>query len=63
MGTAGAAIGSTRSGQDAAIGAAAGAGTGAMMGALQGWDDLVLDKGTRLELQLDRPLGKALNFY
>jgi hypothetical protein len=57
VGSAGAAIGATRSGHDAAIGAAAGAGTGAMLGALQGGDDLVLDKGTRLELQLDRPLG------
>jgi hypothetical protein len=56
VGSAGAVIGSTRSGRDAAIGAAAGAGTGAMIGALQA-GDLVLDKGTRLELQLDRPLG------
>jgi hypothetical protein len=36
------------------VGAGAGAAAGAAVG---GSDDLILDKGTRLELQLDRPLG------
>jgi outer membrane lipoprotein SlyB len=55
---AGAAIGATQGGREAAIGAAAGAAAGAALGATRG-GNLVLDKGTRLELQLDRPLSLA----
>ena len=54
---AGAAVGASRAGEKgAAIGACAGAVTGALIGAAAGGKDLVLDKGTRIELQLDRPL-------
>jgi hypothetical protein len=55
---AGAAIGKGAGGggKEAAIGAGAGAGAGALIGAAAGGRDLVLQKGARLELQLDRPL-------
>ena len=43
-------------GKGAAIGAGAGAALGALFGAAAGGKDLVLHQGTRLELQLDRPL-------
>jgi ferric-dicitrate binding protein FerR (iron transport regulator) len=58
LGGAGAAIGAAQGGgKGAAVGAGVGAGTGAAAGAaLAGGRDLLLDKGTRLELQLDRPL-------
>ena len=53
----GAAIGAAKGGgKGAAIGAGAGAGTGAVIGAASGGTDLHLQKGTRLELTLDRPL-------
>ncbi len=53
----GAAIGAKAGGgKAAAIGAGAGAGTGALIGAAAGGKDLVLQKGARLEVQLDRPL-------
>jgi hypothetical protein len=52
----GAAAGAAKGGgQGAAIGAGAGAALGALIGASQG-SGLVLQDGTRLELQLDRPL-------
>lgn len=53
----GAAIGGARAGaKGAGIGAGAGAATGAAIGAASGGRDLVLDKGTRIEVLLDRPL-------
>lgn len=53
----GAAVGATQAGgKGAAIGAAAGAGGGALIGAASGGRDLVLHKGARLELVLERPL-------
>lgn len=54
---AGAAIGAAQGGgKGAAIGAGAGAAGGALLGAAAGGKDLVLRKGTELELRLDRPL-------
>jgi len=53
----GAAIGASKGGgKGAAIGAGVGGGTGAVVGAAAGGRDLVLQKGARLEVQLDRPL-------
>ena len=53
----GAAAGSSQGGgKGAAVGAGTGAAAGALIGAIAGGRDLVLDKGTRIELQLDRPL-------
>lgn len=53
----GAAVGATQAGQKgAAIGAGTGAAAGALIGAAAGGKDLVLEKGTRLEVELDRPL-------
>ncbi len=54
----GAAVGAvTGGGKEAAIGAGIGAGAGALVGALSGGSKpLVLQKNTRLELELDRPL-------
>lgn len=53
----GAGVGATQGGKKgAAIGAGVGAAGGAVVGALIGGSDLTLDKGTRLELELDRPL-------
>jgi hypothetical protein len=59
LGGVGAAIGASQAGgRGALIGAGAGAGTGAAVGAAAGGSkDLVLDKGTRIELQVDRPLA------
>ncbi len=55
---AGAAIGGAKAGgTGAAIGAGAGGAGGALIGAASGGRDLVLEKGTRLELTLDRPLA------
>jgi hypothetical protein len=59
VGGAGAAIGATQGGREAAIGGASGAAAGAAIGAAHGGANLVLDKGTRLELHLDRPLSLA----
>lgn len=57
LGGIGAAVGATQAGgKGAAIGATAGGATGAAIGAASGGKDLVLRQGTRLELQLDRPL-------
>ncbi len=42
--------------KDAAIAGGSGAALGALIGAAAGGRELVLDKGTRLELRLDRPL-------
>ena len=58
LGGIGAAVGATQGGgKGAAIGATAGGATGAVIGAAAGGPkDLVLHEGTRLELQLDRPL-------
>ncbi len=58
VGGLGAAIGGAKGGgKGAAIGAGAGAATGAVIGASAGGGkDLVLQKGTRIEFQLDRPL-------
>jgi hypothetical protein len=55
----GAAVGAvTGGGKEAAIGAGIGAGAGALVGALTGGSKpLVLQKNTRLELELDRPLA------
>lgn len=55
---AGAAVGAATAGgvKGTAIGAGIGAGTGALIGAASGGSSLVLHKGTRLELELDRPL-------
>ena len=56
----GAAVGASQGGgKGAAIGAGAGAAGGALIGAAAGGKDLVLRKGTELELQLDRPLYYA----
>ncbi len=53
----GTAVGVTKgSSKDTAIAAGSGAALGALIGAAAGGRDLVLDKGTRIELQLDRPL-------
>ncbi len=53
----GAAIGATQGGgRGAAIGAVAGGGTGALIGAANGGRDLDLREGTRIEVQLDRPV-------
>lgn len=53
----GAAVGASRGGgRGAAIGAAVGAAGGAVIGAASGGRDLVLEKGARIELVLDRPL-------
>jgi len=53
----GAAVGASKGGsKDAAIGAGVGGGTGALIGAATGGKDLVLQKGARLEVELDRPL-------
>lgn len=53
----GAAIGAAKGGgKEAAMGAGAGAAAGALIGAATGGKDLILYEGTRLELQLDRPL-------
>jgi len=57
LGGVGAAVGGARAGgKGAAIGAGSGAAAGAAIGAASGGRDLVLDKGTRLELVLERPL-------
>ncbi|PYU17459.1 MAG: hypothetical protein DMG29_01425 [Acidobacteria bacterium] len=58
LGGIGAAVGATQGGgKGAAIGAATGGATGAVIGAAAGGPkELVLREGTRLELQLDRPL-------
>jgi hypothetical protein len=42
--------------KDAAIAGGSGAALGALIGAASGGRELVLDKGTRIQLQLDRPL-------
>lgn len=56
-GGAGAAVGASKAGgKGAAIGAGAGSAIGALIGAAAGGKHLVLHKGTRIELQLDRPL-------
>ena len=53
----GAAVGAQKGGaKGAAIGAGTGAAVGALIGAASGGKDLVLEDGTQLELQLDRPL-------
>lgn len=53
----GAAIGaSQKGGKGAAIGAGAGGATGALIGAAAGGKRLVLQKGARLEVELERPL-------
>jgi len=53
----GATVGATQAGgKGAVIGAGTGAAAGALIGAAAGGRDLVLEKGTRLELELDRPL-------
>jgi len=58
LGGIGAAVGGAKGGgKGAGIGAGAGAATGAMIGAASGGRDLVLEKGTRIEVQLDRPLS------
>jgi len=58
LGGIGAAVGATQAGgKGAAIGGGAGAATGAVIGtAAGGGKHLVLHEGTRIELQLDRPL-------
>ncbi|MBI3669683.1 MAG: hypothetical protein HY237_07890 [Acidobacteria bacterium] len=58
LGGIGAAVGATQGGgRGAVIGATAGGATGAVIGAAAGGPkDLVLHQGTRLEVQLDRPL-------
>ncbi len=57
LGGIGAAIGAKEGGgKGAAIGAGAGAGAGGLIGAAAGGKDLVLMEGTRIELELDRPL-------
>jgi hypothetical protein len=56
----GAAIGASQGGgKGAAIGAGVGGGSGALIGASAGGKDLVLQKGARLEVELDRPLTIA----
>lgn len=53
----GAGVGAAKGGgKGAAIGAGAGAVAGAIFGAAAGGRDLVLHEGTRIEVQLDRPL-------
>lgn len=53
----GAAVGASQGGgKGAAIGAGTGAAAGAIVGAASGGRDLVLQKGTRIEVELDRPL-------
>ncbi len=53
----GAAVGAAAGGgKGAAIGAGAGGAGGALLGSASGGRDLVLQRGTRLELSLDRPL-------
>jgi len=53
----GAAVGATQGGKKgAAIGTGVGAAAGGIVGAMIGGRDLVLQKGTRLELELNRPL-------
>jgi len=53
----GTAVGVTKGGsKDTAIAAGSGAALGALIGAAAGGQDLVLDKGTRIQLRLDRPL-------
>ena len=56
---AGAAVGAATAGgvKGTAIGAGIGAGAGALIGAASGGSSLVLHKGTRLELELDRSLA------
>ncbi len=58
LGGIGAAVGATQGGgKGAAIGATAGGATGAVIGAAAGGPkNLVLHEGTRIEVQLDRPL-------
>ncbi|MGH9556160.1 MAG: hypothetical protein ACRD2Y_10100 [Terriglobales bacterium] len=57
LGGIGAALGATQDGgRGAAIGAGSGAAAGGLIGAAAGGKDLVLQSGSRLELQLDRPL-------
>jgi hypothetical protein len=54
----GAAVGgSQKGGKGAAIGAGAGGLTGAVIGAAAGGKSLVLQKGARLEVELERPLA------
>lgn len=56
-GGAGAAIGASQGGgRGAAIGGASGGAIGAAVGAAVGGRELVLEKGARIELQLERPL-------
>lgn len=53
----GTAVGVTKGGsRDTAIAAGSGAALGALIGAVAGGPELVLDKGTRIQLRLDRPL-------
>ena len=53
----GAAVGASTGGKKgAAIGTGVGAAAGGVLGAIVGTTDLVLHKGTRIELELDRPL-------
>ncbi|MBI2819900.1 MAG: hypothetical protein HYX73_07965 [Acidobacteria bacterium] len=56
IGAAAGAIVSGGGGKETAMGAGAGAVLGALIGAASGGKDLVLPAGTRLEVQLDRPL-------
>lgn len=57
LGGIGAAVGASQAGaKGAGIGAGTGAATGAVIGAASGGRDLILNQGTRIELQLDRPL-------
>lgn len=56
----GAAIGASQGGgKGAAIGAGVGGGSGALIGAAAGGKDLVLQKGARLEVELEHPLTLA----
>jgi hypothetical protein len=53
----GAAVGASQGGKKgAAIGTGVGAAAGGVLGAIIGTTDLVLQKGTRIELELERPL-------
>ena len=57
LGGIGAALGATQAGgKGAALGAGSGAAAGAVIGGVAGKRDLKLQKGTRLDLVLDRPL-------
>lgn len=57
LGGIGVAAGASRAGgKGAAIGGGAGAATGALIGAAAGGKTLVLHQGTRIEVELDRPL-------